>query len=89
MTVPWLSLVIFLPLIGVLVLAFVPRDRIGLIKGIALGTALLTFAASLAVVAQFEPTPPASSSRNRSTGSRPSASPTPSASTASRWRWWC
>jgi NADH-quinone oxidoreductase subunit M len=55
MTLPWLSLVIFLPLIGVLVLAFVPRDRIGLIKGIALGTALLTFAASLAVVAQFDP----------------------------------
>jgi NADH-quinone oxidoreductase subunit M len=53
-TLPWLSLVIFLPLIGSLVIAFIPRERLDLIRGAALLTALLTFVASLAVVLNFD-----------------------------------
>ena len=54
MNLPWLSLVIFLPAAGALLLAFIPKERVGLIKAIALGTALLAFAASLLVVVQFD-----------------------------------
>jgi NADH-quinone oxidoreductase subunit M len=55
MSVPWLSLVIFLPLIGALVIAFLPRDNLRLIRGMALATALATFAVSLIMVALFDP----------------------------------
>jgi NADH-quinone oxidoreductase subunit M len=55
MTVPWLSLVIFVPLLGALVIAFMPKERLDLIRGAALVTALVTFAVSLGLVLAFDP----------------------------------
>ncbi|MGZ3586546.1 MAG: complex I subunit 4 family protein [Candidatus Limnocylindrales bacterium] len=51
--VPILSLVIFSPLIGALVLAFVPRERLALIRWLALATALVSLLCSLIMVAAF------------------------------------
>jgi NADH-quinone oxidoreductase subunit M len=50
---PLLTLVIFSPLAGALLIAFVPRDRVVLIRRLALGTALVSFAVSLLLVAGF------------------------------------
>jgi len=45
--VPILSLVVFTPLLGVLVLLFVPGDRHRMIKGVALVAALASLVFSL------------------------------------------
>jgi NADH-quinone oxidoreductase subunit M len=53
---PYLSMLIFLPAIGALVLAFVPGERE--VKGGALATSALVFAISLAMAWQFVPPAP-------------------------------
>ncbi|HYM83124.1 MAG TPA: NADH-quinone oxidoreductase subunit M, partial [Candidatus Dormibacteraeota bacterium] len=50
---PIVSVVTFLPLAGAIVLGFVPRDSVRTIRYIALGTALLTFVASLLMLVGF------------------------------------
>jgi NADH-quinone oxidoreductase subunit M len=52
---PILTIVTFLPLVGALAIAFVPRQRLGLIRGLALLTALATFAVSLLLLVDFAP----------------------------------
>src|SRR4051794_40966234 len=49
-----LTVAIFLPMAGALVLMVLPRDNEGLIKGTALLTALLTLADGVYVLAQFD-----------------------------------
>ncbi len=53
--VPILSLVTFLPLAGALLIAFVPRQRLGLIRWLALLTALATWAASVVLLLAYQP----------------------------------
>jgi NADH:ubiquinone oxidoreductase subunit 4 (subunit M) len=55
---PLLSLVIFLPLAGALLIAFLPRENLVLIRGAALATALATFAAALLLLAGFNAAEP-------------------------------
>ena len=55
---PILSLVIFTPLAGALLLAIVPRDRVALLRWLALGTAGLTFVWTLLMVAGFNDATP-------------------------------
>jgi NADH-quinone oxidoreductase subunit M len=52
---PWLSIVTFLPLLGAIVIAFIPRNRVTLVRLAALATALLAFAASLVLLLNFDP----------------------------------
>jgi NADH-quinone oxidoreductase subunit M len=51
---PVLTVVTFLPLLGALLIAFIPRDRLAAIRYVALGTALATWAVSLVLLAGFE-----------------------------------
>jgi NADH-quinone oxidoreductase subunit M len=51
---PWLTVTIFLPLAGVLFVFLVPRHNETAARGIALATTLLTFAASLGILANFD-----------------------------------
>jgi NADH-quinone oxidoreductase subunit M len=51
---PLLSLVTFLPLLGALVIAFIPRERLVAIRAAALLTALGTFGVSLLLLTQFQ-----------------------------------
>jgi NADH-quinone oxidoreductase subunit M len=51
---PLLSVVTFLPLLGALVIAFIPRERLVAIRGAALITALATFGVSLLLLTQFQ-----------------------------------
>jgi NADH-quinone oxidoreductase subunit M len=55
--IPIVSIVVFLPLLGALVVAFVPRRFEGAIKAIALGTALLAWVASLLLLAAYSTAP--------------------------------
>src|SRR3954452_20524411 len=52
--VPLLSLVVFIPLIGAIVIAFIPGDRLRVIRWVAFGTAILAWIASLAILAGFD-----------------------------------
>ena len=52
---PILSIIIFLPLAGAAVIAFLPRQRLDWIRWVALGTALLTWAVSLLLLSGFDP----------------------------------
>jgi NADH-quinone oxidoreductase subunit M len=51
---PLLTLVTFVPLVGALVIALLPRHRLSWIRWAALGTALLTWAVSLLLLASFD-----------------------------------
>ncbi|MEO7117980.1 MAG: NADH-quinone oxidoreductase subunit M [Candidatus Limnocylindrales bacterium] len=51
---PILSAVIFTPLIGAVLLAFVPRTQERLVRWLSLGTAFVTFGLSLLLVAAFK-----------------------------------
>ncbi len=53
-----LTLVTFFPLVGVLVLLFIPQDRKNLIRWIALATGLVTFSISLDILGQFNASNP-------------------------------
>ena len=55
---PLLSLVTFMPLAGVLVIALLPRERLSWIRATALATSLLTWAVSLVLLAGFDPNLP-------------------------------
>jgi NADH-quinone oxidoreductase subunit M len=48
-----LSLMTFLPLIGVLLLLFIPKDSHGLLRGVALGVSVVTFLVSIPLVTGF------------------------------------
>jgi NADH-quinone oxidoreductase subunit M len=52
--VPILSLIIFAPLVGALILAFVPGENLRAVKAVALGTALVTFAFSIVAILGFQ-----------------------------------
>ncbi len=52
---PLLSLVTFVPLIGAVLIAFLPRDNLGLIRAVALGTSVLAWLLSLLLVVGFLP----------------------------------
>jgi NADH-quinone oxidoreductase subunit M len=52
---PFLDVVIFLPLAGALVVALVPGSNVTALRIAALGVTLLTFVASLGILARFEP----------------------------------
>ena len=56
MEIPILSIVIFLPLAGALVLLFVDKESEGLIKGITLAVTALDFIASIPLFAYFQNT---------------------------------
>ena len=51
---PLVSLVVFLPLVGALVLAFLPSSRPQLIRWAALGIALATWVVSLAMLVGYD-----------------------------------
>ena len=51
---PFLSLLLLLPLIGAVGIAFVPRRYVGLIRGVALVVSLMAFAWSLLLYAEFD-----------------------------------
>jgi NADH-quinone oxidoreductase subunit M len=51
---PLLSIVIFLPLVGAVLIAFLPRENLTLVRGTALATALATFAVSLLLLVGFQ-----------------------------------
>ena len=50
----WLTAVTFVPALGALAVVLLPRDREGLVKGTALGTALLAFLVSVPLYAGFD-----------------------------------
>ncbi|MET1232825.1 MAG: NADH-quinone oxidoreductase subunit M [Candidatus Limnocylindrales bacterium] len=52
---PILTLILLAPLLGALLIAFLPRHRHDLIRYVALGVALLAFVLSLALLASFDP----------------------------------
>jgi NADH:ubiquinone oxidoreductase subunit 4 (subunit M) len=52
-----LPIVTFLPLLGALMCLLIPREEVGLQRGIGMGTALVTFLASLMMLGGgFDPT---------------------------------
>ena len=53
-----LTAVTFFPLVGVLALLLINKERNDLIRWVAVGTALLTFVFSLVMLAQFDPSYP-------------------------------
>ena len=52
---PLLSVITFLPLVGAIVIAFVPRSRPDLVRGVALGAALLAWLFSLFLLIGYLP----------------------------------
>src|SRR5919198_1909592 len=53
--IPLVSLVVFLPLLGAIVIAFLPRTNGGAVRWVALGTALLTWVVSLMLLLAYSP----------------------------------
>jgi NADH-quinone oxidoreductase subunit M len=53
--IPIITLITFIPLAGALLVAFVPRDNVTLIRALALGTALLAWVLSLLLLVGFTP----------------------------------
>jgi len=51
---PILSLVTFLPLAGAIVLAFIPRRRAGLLRGLAMAATIVVFGLSMGLYLSFE-----------------------------------
>ncbi len=52
---PILTAITFVPLAGAILVAFLPRDNLGAIRGVALGTALATWVLSLILLVGFLP----------------------------------
>ncbi|HYI23364.1 MAG TPA: NADH-quinone oxidoreductase subunit M [Candidatus Limnocylindrales bacterium] len=52
---PLLTLVVFLPALGALLIAFLPRERHNWIRWAALGTSLVTWVVSLVLLVNFDP----------------------------------
>jgi NADH-quinone oxidoreductase subunit M len=57
--IPLISLITFVPLVGAIVIAFLPRQQAGLIRATALAFALVAFGLSLLLLIGFNPTNPA------------------------------
>ena len=55
---PLLTLVTFIPLIGALLIAFIPRTNLRAIRWAALGTALVAWAVSLVILYYFNSAAP-------------------------------
>jgi NADH-quinone oxidoreductase subunit M len=53
--VPLISAITFVPLVGALVIALIPRENLQAIRWTALGTALVAFALSLVLLVGFDP----------------------------------
>ena len=51
--IPWLSLTIFAPLAGSVVIALVPRERVQLTRWLAFATTIISFACSVAMIPGF------------------------------------
>ena len=58
MAFPLLSVIVFLPLLGAIVLAGVPREQANAVRWVALVVMLVTFGISLALYPLFEPALP-------------------------------
>jgi len=54
-TIPIVSIITFLPLVGALIIAFLPRSAEDATRWVALGTALVTWVASLMLLIGFDP----------------------------------
>lgn len=52
---PYLDAVVFVPLVGALLIAVIPKDRGDLVRWVALVVTLVTFALSVRVLVDFEP----------------------------------
>ena len=55
MNLDWLTILTFFPMVGVILLLFVPKDRADTIKGLALIISIITMIFSFVVYALFEP----------------------------------
>ena len=55
-SLPLLSLITFVPLVGALIIAFIPKDRLRAIRWTALAVALVSFGLSLLMLIGFDPT---------------------------------
>ncbi len=55
---PLLTLITFVPLVGAILVAFIPRSNQGLVRATALGTSLVSFALSLILLVGFLPSRP-------------------------------
>lgn len=53
--IPWLALTTFSPLLGILLLSFIPRDQVQVLRNVALLTTLGVFAISLGIMLNFDP----------------------------------
>lgn len=53
-TFPWLPLLVVIPLIGAVVLAFMPRESVAQAKKLALGVSLITLIVTVATLWQFD-----------------------------------
>lgn len=53
-TFPWLPLLVVIPLIGAVVLAFMPRESVAQAKKVALGVSLITLIVTVATLWQFD-----------------------------------
>ena len=56
MAFPLLSVIVFLPLLGAIVLAGMPREHVNAVRWGALVAMLVTFGVSLALYPLFDPT---------------------------------
>ena len=83
-SIPILSIVIFLPLIGALLIAVAPASSA---RPLALGTAVLTCIVSLLLLIGYSPGRPGFQFVETPRGSPPSASSTSSGRTACRSPW--
>lgn len=54
-SLPLLSLVVFIPLVGAILIAFIPSERLNWIRWAAFATAILAWVVSLLVLAGFDP----------------------------------
>ena len=85
-----LTLAVFIPIVGMVIVLLIPKAEENLIKVVALLATLLTGAVGIGILANFNlDDRPACSSRPTSAGSTSSTAGTTSASTASRCRWCC
>ena len=57
-SLPLVSLIVFTPLVGAIVIAFMPRTALQAIRWVALATALVAFVLSLVMLVDFNPTRP-------------------------------
>ncbi len=57
MNIPWLTILIFLPMLGAVGVALLPREEHGQHRAVGLGFMLLTLGAAIAVALEFDPAP--------------------------------